>query len=752
MTTRNDDLHARLLKTFRAEAEEHVRALSEGLASLERATEDQRAAIVETAFREAHSLKGAARTVSASAIEESAHAVENVFSALKRGETACAPELFENLRRTVDVIAELVRSPQPAPAPAVVAQARGLAEALKGMAKTESPPQAEASEEAGRVAPPSLQTTTTTAGPSGPEFPRTVRIATSRLESLMRHSEELLAATLALGPYPGHLRETASDLTQWRREWARLSPTLRALRREQDLNPAIRPILDFLDWSQAALAAREARLGGLARAAQQDQSLLNNLVRRFLADVEQALLLPLSTLLEGFPKLVRDLSRDGGKQADLDISGGDVEMDRRVLEELKDALVHMVRNCIDHGVESPAERERLGKPPGARIAIRAARLEGDRVEITVSDDGAGVDRDKVKSAARSSGLLTEGADEALEGPALLKLIAESGLTTSPMITSLSGRGLGLAIVREKVERLGGALAMDTVEGRGTTFRIVVPVGLATMRAVFVAAGGQTFAIPAAAVERVARIEEGAVLTVENRETLESAGEVLSLHSLAFVLGLPRDDGSGGRREGHAVVLAGEQAKAAFAVEEVLAEREVLVKGLGPQLVRVRHVTGATVTPTGEVVPVLHPPQLLASAGRGPAPAPKATAPKEKPRHQPRVLVAEDSITSRVLLRNILESAGFSVLVAVDGVDALTTLKTEPVALLVSDVDMPRMNGFDLTVRIRADAKLADLPVVLVTALDSREDRERGIDVGANAYIVKSSFDQSNLLEVVRRLI
>ncbi|OYW03242.1 MAG: hypothetical protein B7X11_03415 [Acidobacteria bacterium 37-65-4] len=429
-----------------------------------------------------------------------------------------------------------------------------------------------------------------------------------------------------------------------------------------------------------------------------------------------------------------------------------MEMDRRVLEELKDPLIHMVRNCIDHGVEPPVERERLGKPPKARITIRAARLEGGRVEIAVSDDGAGVDRGKVRAAALKSGLLADGADEALEGQALLALIAESGLSTSPMITSLSGRGLGLAIVREKVERLGGTLAMDTAEGRGTTFRIVVPLGLATVRAVFVRAGGLTLAIPAAAVERVARIEEGSVLTVENRETLELAGEVLSLASLAAVLGLPQDDGANGRREGHAVVLAAGERKVAFAVEEVLFEREVLVKGLGPQLVRVRHVNGATVTPSGEVVPVLHPPRILESAGRAPAPTPRASAaPRDKARHLPRVLVAEDSITSRVLLRNILESAGFEVLVAVDGLDALTTLKTEPVALLVSDVDMPVMNGLDLTGRLKADPRFKDLPVILVTSLESREDRIRGMEAGADSYILKSDFDQKELVETVRRL-
>jgi two-component system chemotaxis sensor kinase CheA len=253
---------------------------------------------------------------------------------------------------------------------------------------------------------------------------------------------------------------------------------------------------------------------------------------------------------------------------------------------------------------------------------------------------------------------------------------------------------------------------------------------------------------------VARIDRSAVKSVENRETVEMEGEVLSFVRLADILDMPRQEKRGGETElVRLFVLGYEGRRIAFAVDEILGEQEVLVKGLGPQLARVRNVTGATVLGTGKVVPILNSGDLLRSAVKGAA-AMAGALPDRGEADAPRkaVLIVEDSITSRTLLRNILESAGYATLSAVDGMDALALLRSEMIDLVVSDVDMPRLNGFDLTARVRASREFADLPVVLVTSLDSREDRERGIEAGANAYIVKSSFEQSNLLEVIKRLI
>ena len=464
-------------------------------------------------------------------------------------------------------------------------------------------------------------------------------------------------------------------------------------------------------------------------------------------------MLPFSSLTDIFPRFVRELARDQDKPVELKIEGGGIEVDRRILEAMKDPLVHLLRNCIDHGIEQPAERARKGKPPQGTISLAMSQIDSGKMEILVADDGAGVDAAQVMAAARKLGLVSAEAAEALGQAEALALVFQSGISTSPMITDVSGHGLGLAIVREKVERLGGTVALETQADAGTAFRIVLPLSIATFRGILVRLGEQVFVLPASGVERVVRLAEQDIRTVENRETVPLDGQPASLVDLGDVLEMPRR--GGGRVAGgslHAVVLGAGAARVAFWVDEVLGEQEVLVKALGRQLARVRNVTGASVLATGRVAVVLNLPDLMKSAARqaAPARAPAAEVPVDA---QPRsILVVEDSITSRSLLKNILESAGYRVATAVDGVDAYTMLKSSTFDLVVSDVEMPRMDGFELTSKVRSEARLAELPIVLVTALESREHRERGIDVGANAYIVKSSFDQGNLLEVIGRLI
>jgi len=335
---------------------------------------------------------------------------------------------------------------------------------------------------------------------------------------------------------------------------------------------------------------------------------------------------------------------------------------------------------------------------------------------------------------------------------VLPLIFQSGVSTSPIITDISGRGLGLAIVKEKVEKLNGALSVVTEPGRGTSFRIILPLTLARFHGVTVRVGEQLFVLPTSNVERVVRVKREEVKTVGNRETISLGGQAVALARLDDVLGVAPETGAEPQSDIFpAIVLTSANQRIAFVVDEILHEQEVLVKTLGTQLVRVRNIAGATVLAGGKVAPILNVPDLLHVAVQsGGAPT---RAPAEMPAveaKQKSILVAEDSITSRTLLKNILEGAGYRVETSVDGVDAFTKLRSGDFDLVVSDVDMPRMNGFGLTAKIRGDKRYAEMPVILVTALDSRSDREHGIDVGASAYIVKSSFDQSNLLEVIRR--
>ncbi len=357
----------------------------------------------------------------------------------------------------------------------------------------------------------------------------------------------------------------------------------------------------------------------------------------------------------------------------------------------------------------------------------------------------------MKSLAERNGVVSREEADTLSDREALLLVFRSGVTTSPIITDISGRGLGLAIVSEKAERLNGTVAIESLPGIGTTIKIVFPLTLVTFRGVFARINEHIFVLPSENVERVTRVRKEEIRTVENRETILIDGQAVSLVSLADVLGIKTKAEMSADISYVVVIVLGLGGKrVAFLTDEILHEQEVLVKPLGKQLSRVRHIAGATVLGSGKIVPILNVSDLMKSAisvvPSGVMVVDEGTMPKKA------VLVAEDSITARTLLKTILESAGYDVKTAVDGIDAITSLNAGNFDLVVSDVDMPRLNGFDLTAKIRSDRKLSELPVILVTALESREDKERGVDVGANAYIVKSSFDQSNLLEVIGRLI
>jgi two-component system chemotaxis sensor kinase CheA len=508
---------------------------------------------------------------------------------------------------------------------------------------------------------------------------------------------------------------------------------------------------DFIEWNNDHLRSFEAKVAALRRAADQDRLVVGKLVDDMLENSKKLLMLPLATFGVLLPKTVRDLCRDQGKEADLVIRGEDVKIDKRILEEIKDPLLHLLRNCIDHGIETPEARRNAGKPARATVTLSVTQVNGNQVEISVQDDGSGIDRDRVRASAVRRGLLAPDAADCLPDAAALRLVFEPDVSTSPMITQVSGRGLGLAIVREKAEKLGGRVSIESTRGEGTIIRLALPLTLATFRGVIIQCAQRLFIVPTAQVERAIRFKPSDLQTLENRETLSLQGRTVALADLAQVLGLPvtrRDDETSEARP--ALIVGSGEHIVAFAVDAIVDEREVLVKRLTKPLVRVRNIAGATVLGSGEVAPILSVQDLLKSA-RSMNGSLRSTPSTAAPPTTRRVLVAEDSITSRMLIKSILESAGYEVKTAVDGLDAFTTLRAERFDVLVSDVEMPRLNGFDLTARVRADRNLAELPVILVTALESREDRERGIDVGASAYLVKSDFDQSNLLEALRRL-
>lgn len=745
MSTQDESFLQALREAFKVEAEEHLQAISSGLLQIEKTPgADQQAPVLESVYREAHSLKGAARAVNRTDVETVCQSLENVFAGWKRREMNPSAEAFDLLHRAVNTAGQLIASA----GTENNADAAAMAGMLQQIAKAGAPvPKAPPEPEALPADPATIPGKT-----SGAE---TVRVATAKLDRLILQTEEMLSVKMTAGQRVADLNDTRILVEQWKSEWAKVYSEMQTARHaitKSIASPSLENVrlVEFLDWNHAHMKTLEGRLDALARTAVQDHHTIGLRVDELVEDSKRLLMLPFSTLLAILPKTVRELSREQGKEIELVLRGGDVEIDKRILEEMKDPLLHLVRNCIDHGIEKPEWRTRANKPAAGTITVAISQIEGSKVEILVTDDGEGIDLARLKESAIKHGVITAREAQKLGEHDTLNLMFESGVSTSPIITEISGRGLGMAIVREKSEKLGGHIVIETQKGRGSSFRIHLPVTLATFRGILVHAADQTFVIPTASVERVGRVHRNDIKTVENRETIALDERAISFVRLASVLEL-----KGRPSEPELIsylILAAADKRIAFAVDELLHEEEVLVKRLAAPLARVRNIAGVTVLGSGQAIPILNIADLMRSALGARLPVPEAGPEPGIPKHKASVLVVEDSITARMLLKSIIEAAGYAVKIAVDGVDALTTLRSADFDLVVTDVEMPRMNGFDLTARIRADKKLAETPVILVTALSTPADREHGIDVGANAYIVKSSFDQSNLLEAIRRLV
>ena len=476
--------------------------------------------------------------------------------------------------------------------------------------------------------------------------------------------------------------------------------------------------------------------------------------------VRRLRMVPVGVALAGLPRLVRDTATACGRQARLELTGESTEVDRSVLERIAGALTHLVRNAVDHGLEDPAGRAAAGKPAVGTVSVRA-REERNTLLLEVADDGAGIDVDAVRRRGVELGLVA--AEQAVA--AGLDLVFRPGFSTAGRITELSGRGVGLDAVTATVESLQGTVAVATEPGAGTTFTVTLPLTLATTRCLVLRAGGRTMALPLATVSRVARVGDEAVGRSGGRAALRGPGAPVALAGLADVLGLAPagergDAGRGGPARLAVISATGGGPATGVLVDEIRGEEEIVVNTLPPPLRRVRFTAGATVLGTGEVVPVLHAGEVFRAAlahgapgAGGPGAEPAGDAVEPAPAGAPKVVVvADDSVTTRTLERVILESAGYEVRAAADGAQALALVQAGGCDAVVSDVQMPVLDGFALCERLRADPRFRDLPVVLVTALGSRSDRERGVAVGADAYIVKGEFDQETLLATLRRLL
>lgn len=714
----------RLLNQFRELVTERLARVNRALMNLE-AGPDLEAG--KQVLRELHGLKGEARMMGFAEINSLVHEMEELVRVTQPRSYALAAGSVDALLVVSDAVAVLAgavagESPEVPKLLAWLQQALGV-EAAQAPAPTAPP--VVAAVEAPPVAPAAA--------------PTTVARAVERNDASIRISQQslevLTSATTNL-----HQRARQREVVDARRR--QLSRELVALHRvAEDLGPAAQ---DF--------AARLGRAKELASEVNRRSTLLNTEELKDLTVLSEEItalrMVPLSLLFEPYPRMVRELARELGKDVELTIDGEGERVDRSVLDALKDPLLHLVRNAIDHGLESPQARVAAGKSAKGTLSMSAHR-EGERLVLRVKDDGSGLDPQTLRDVAVRKGLLDEAVAARLSDSAAIDLVFLSGFSSRDAVTDVSGRGVGLDVVRTQLTIVGGEVTVETRAGQGASFELRVPISLTVAPVLFVQVGDERLCLAAANVLRAFTVEPAQQREIAGKPALLVDDEVLPFSSVASILfAAPERPPSEGEL---VLVLRGRGQSAALAVDRVLEERVQAILPLKGLLSRYAHLSGATPLSDGDLALVLNAPHLVATV-HGRELRLGASTERRKEGRKRKVLVVDDSPLTRELLVSLLESVGYQIVQAVDGGQALEVLARENVDIVVSDLEMPNVDGLELTRRLKSHATYRALPVVIVTTRGSEADRRRGMEAGADGYVTKGDLVRQDLVDVVARLL
>ncbi len=712
-----------LLATFRAEVEERIASLQAGLLALEEHPSPRQ--VVVSLFRDAHTVKGSARMLGLSEMLAVAHRAEDLLGALRDGRLPVRRDVVDLLLASCDgILGALPGVADPVPVEHLSALADAMQRATDGEEPITVP----------HWAPPAVEDDEPVE-----EAPRrgvdSVRVTTAKVYELIDVVGEAELDSRRLERASGAIDAIVADTSHWLRELRDSLPLLdsaseanqamlRLLAAHDQMIAASRDLHELADDAQGRLAQVRDGAMGLA-------------------------MVPVRRVVAGLPRVVRDLATASGKEVRLVMLGQDVELDKQVLDGVSDALKHLVVNAVDHGCESPADRVAAGKPPHCTVTV-TARAAGGTVVIEVTDDGVGIDDDDLRVQAIGRGVLP--ADSTVTGPALHNVLFLPGFSTSAEVTEASGRGIGLDVVRTAVESLGGLVDLRSAAGVGSTFSVTLPVTLGVLRCLIARVGSERFALPVPGIVESLSLKNAVVHALAGSPVVVRHGETLPLLDLGRALGVDTNETS---PQAAVVVRQGDR-QVAWAVDALDGERELVVKDLGAFLGRPPIISGATIDGDGSVVCLVDLRELTIDSSQRALPAYSSLlAPidaTEPALRRARVLVVEDSVGVRELERAILEGAGYDVTTAVDGTDGAARLSDEPADLVLSDVEMPGMDGYDLTRAIRRTRGWEHVPVVIMTSRVSEDDQRAGLDAGASAYLLKTEFDQDQLVETVRRLV
>ncbi|UVW27719.1 hybrid sensor histidine kinase/response regulator [Massilia sp. H6] len=737
-----------LLDLFRLEAGGQVRHLTEGLLRLESGAGE--AAVLEGLMRAAHSIKGAAAIVGLEVVVELAHAMEDAFTAAQAGALELGPAGIDVLLGGVDLIAQVARLSEAALDDWKLAQRPRIdaaVAAMRTLGTLAAPaPRLPAGEPAPEAAP--------VAAPDAEPGAAAVAAAAAPTGAGAGSGADLLLALASETRVNAHKMEAFNtSLQRFKRQQAAMLQSL------AQLHEAIAASGDARLLEQAAVVL--ARAQPLKPWLQQHMADAETHERRAVLVssrlVDQVLALRMCPFSEGvhaFPRMVRDLARKLGKQVQLLIEGSDIPVDRAILARIESPLNHLLRNALDHGMEAPAERSAAGKPPLGTIRI-AARHRGGMLAIEISDDGRGIDPERVRQAVVGRGLGSPAMAAALSQAELMEFLFLPGFSLKESVTEISGRGVGLDVVQQVVREHNGSVRVESRPGLSFRTAITLPLTQSIVRALVVQVQGEAYALPIAKVERVLRVAQDAVHTLENKQFFELDGAHYGLVAASQVLelGVPAP-----AAELAVVVLGTGAARYALVVDAIAGEQSLTVQSLDPLFGKLRNIAAGALLDDGSPVLLLDVPDLLLSIDKL-----LSTGTLHHPLHQGdgaadgavavrRILVVDDSLTVREMQRKLLAARGYRVDTAVDGMDGWNMLRAGDYDLLVTDIDMPRMDGIELVAMVRRDARVQALPVMIVSYKDRPEDRARGMDVGADYYLAKGSFHDTTLLDAVFDLI
>lgn len=800
-----------VLSIFKAEAIDQIKILNNGLLELEKNPKNK--GNVEEIFRTAHSIKGSSRMLGLEPIELISHELEDLLGQTKSGRFGAEKHIdlmYESVDKIDGIIKILSQSEKPDLSKIDVSDLVHRLKALQDknedgasekIVEKKETPKKRRSKKAPKVEAISdekivekqeqissvdqdmidvekeLETKLSEkTGQDASDREEFLRIPIHQIDRIMNLVAELVTTKIKNEKDIQKLFELQTKTSSLHKEFENLHGLIESL--HQLYNKAtesvsldhlneneVRALLRLLITSSTIISPLQSGLTNMIQDKVSDNVRNSNLIDLIQEEVRDTRLLPLTTLLDLMPRMVRDISKHMNKKVELHIEGGDTKLDKQILEEMKNPIIHIIRNCIDHGIEDPDERVVNGKPATGRIDV-IAKYEGNSVFIEIRDDGNGIDEQKVLEKAVEKRLIQGDKASQLSKQEVLNLIFSPGFSTSEIITDISGRGVGMDVVRTNVEKLKGVISIESKKGKGSSFQIRLPLTLATIQVLIVESCSEQYTIPVISIDRLMQIKRSDVQSLNNKNYITVDEQLISIAKLDEILEKPRrfkfDDEkeiiedepqSEVKSDIMPVVLChSADRKVALIVDRLIDEQDVVIKELGRQFKRVRNVMGTTILGNGELAIILDPSDLVKSSYSESSHLEHFDE-EEQSLAKKRVLVVDDSITTRTLEKNILEQAGYDVTISVNGRDAWKLLgKQNDFDIVVSDVEMPYMTGFDLVEHIKKSDEHKHLPCILCTSLESDKDKRRGVEVGANAYITKGSFNQRTLLETIERLI